>query len=337
MAHQCDFTETIATLGTAMTDSHAVLLRRYTDRVILLFDSDEAGQRAADRALSVSLTSGLDVALARVPEGKDPCDYLLSAGALAFSELLKVAVPALEFKWHLLTKEFQAGATGPARRRAIESLLQQISAWIGRGALDPIQMGFLVNQLSKVLSLPAEGLHRELTGWARKNSASSKQTQVQVGDAEHGHSHAEQEAYRQLIEMLLNEPQRYAEIEDILVPSSIHDPALSEVAQELVSLLRANPVFELSDLIRRFESPAFGQLITDLQIRGQQRGDYSADIDGARQRLLTASQLRRTWELAGAIRDPQPESQEENLTALADSVKHPHFASARARRRLLER
>ncbi len=342
MAHQCGFTETIATLGTAMTEAHAGLLRRYTDRVILLFDSDEAGQRAADRALSVSLTGRLDVSLARVPEGKDPCDYLLSAGEEAFASMLKVAVPALEFKWHLVAGTYQASATGPARRRAIESFLQELATWIGQGAIDPIQMGYIVNQLSKILSLPAEELHRQLTGWVGKSSASVKaRNQVQSGDAENRHSHAEQEAYRQLLEMLLNEPHRYAEVEDILVPSAIRDPALSAVAQHMIPLLRSDSAFTLSDLIRHFESPAFGELITDLQTRGEHRGNFAEVIEGARACLESTAQLHRTWQLAGAIRDDQKESgkvenEEEKLSALADSAKHPHFASARARRRILE-
>ena len=53
MCHQHGFREAVATLGTAMTDAHAALLRRYTDRVILLFDSDEAGKRAAGEVLAL--------------------------------------------------------------------------------------------------------------------------------------------------------------------------------------------------------------------------------------------------------------------------------------------
>ena len=69
MAHQYGFTETVATMGTALTAAHVGLLKRHTDRIVLLFDSDEAGQRASERALAATLTEQLDVRLAFVPEG----------------------------------------------------------------------------------------------------------------------------------------------------------------------------------------------------------------------------------------------------------------------------
>ena len=162
MAHQFGITEMVATLGTAMTDAHAAVLKRYADRLILIFDSDEAGQRAADRALSVTLNVGLDVSIARVPDGKDPCDYLLSAGADAFNAVLKGAVGALESKWQQVVREYDAGNSTPARHRAVEAYLSQLAEWAGGNAIDPIQQGLLLNQLGKILSVPGEEVHREL-------------------------------------------------------------------------------------------------------------------------------------------------------------------------------
>ena len=334
MAHQYGFTETVATLGTAMTDQHANLLRRYTDRVVLLFDSDEAGQRAADRALSVTLTGGLDVSLARVPSGKDPCDYLLSAGSLGFESVLKAAVPALEFKWHLVATEFQASATGPGRRRAIEAYLQQLSAWVGQGALDPIQTGLLVNQLSLLLALPAEQIHARLGLGARPAG-------VRPRPAAPGREmiDAEQEALRQILEVLLNDPSYYPRVAHVLDAASFRDPGLAAVAKELIALARAGEPFGVNDLIQRFELPSFGQLITDLQTRGERRGRFEEVITGALNCLHQREQIRRAAQAAAEIRVQRhldPQTVEDRLLDLAASAKVPHFAPPRARRKFLE-
>ncbi len=351
MAHQHGFTETVATLGTAMTDAHAQLLRRYTDRVVLLFDSDEAGQRAADRALSVTLTSGLDVVLARVPEGKDPCDYLLSAGKTGFDAVLKAATPALEFKWHLVARQYEASATGPGRRRAIEEYMTQLSAWLGRGAVDPIQMGLLVNQLSKILSLPVEELHQRLLQTTRRLRPQQAPAEGSAqGTAPARASSAEQEALRQILEVLLNEPERYADVSDLFDPASIGDPSMGAVAKAFMQFCstRGPDAFRLDELIGEFELPSFGQLITDLQMRGERRGKYEEVIRGARECLETAQRTREAALLAQQIRrdrqhtgeGPPPDGEDQRLLALGartleTSRERPSFLPTKMRRKYL--
>lgn len=162
MAHQFGVSETVATLGTALTVDHVRLLRRYTDNAYLVFDSDEAGGRAADRGLEVFLTQQLDVKLVQVPEGKDPCDFLLARGAEAFEGLLNGARSALEFKWRTVQQRYSDAGSGPAKRAAIEEFLQVVATSAVFGAVDPIQRGLVINQLAKLLAIEPDELHRHL-------------------------------------------------------------------------------------------------------------------------------------------------------------------------------
>lgn len=371
MAHQFGFMETVATLGTAMTDLHAALLRRYTDHVVLLFDSDEAGQRAADRALSVSLTSGLDVSLARVPEGKDPCDYLLVAGKSGMEGVLKAAMPALEFKWKLVAEACEASATGPGRRRAIEAYLQSLAGWLSRGVIDPIQKGLLVNQLSKILTLPAEELHRQLDAMAgraarqstrrsgghdeaRSGSATAAGRPAATGTGEAvGRSlvGAEQEALRQILEVLLNEPSYLPAVEGRFEPARFRDASLGAIAGELLEMLRSGEPYRIDELIGRFESPDFARMVTDLQARGERRGQYAAVIEGAIPCLRSCEQSREAVELSDGIRRPHGATasaqdaaavaaanrsdEDRRLLALTERARNPHFSATKVRRRFL--
>lgn len=360
MAHQFGFSETVATLGTAMTEAHAANLRRYTDRVVLLFDSDEAGQRAADRAISVTLTSGLDVLLARVPEGKDPCDYLLLAGRAGLDSVLKQALGALEFKWNLVAREFEASATGPGRRRAVESFLHQFAGWLGRGVVDPIQKGLLVNELSKLLSLPAEDLHRQLDRLVKRPQTRSGVLQDSAApldpDAPERVVGAEQRALHQVIEVLLNESAWYPAVEAYFEPSAIRDRRVAAVAVELVNMLRSGEPFQVSELIGRFESPEYGRVITDLLARGEKRGKYGSVVEGAIPCLQSCQQARRTAALAEEIRNsrqpagdqqgsppvrPEPSDgavpvgEDERLMAFGELARNPGFLTLKARKRFV--
>lgn len=355
MAHQAGFAETVATLGTAMTEAHAGLLRRYTDRVILVFDSDEAGQRAADRAISVTLSSGLDVMLARVPEGKDPCDYLLAAGGEAFEAVLKGALGALEFKWRQVAREYEGGATGPARRRAIEAFLEQLAGWAGNGVIDPIQKGLLVNQLSKVLALPAEDLHRQLGRLTRRASRPWAATQAgsrpgPAGQAAAGGSappNARQEALRQTVEALLNEPTLYPAVADWFDPAGIGDPQVAAMATRLVAALQSGEPFRLDEFIGRFESEAYGRLITDLQYHGERRGRYAEVVEGARQCIEACNRLAKASAMIEDLHHAQPSdgntgddaadrNEDELLRTLASSVRQGHFCPTRIRRKFIQ-
>ncbi len=99
MSHQHGVRTAVAGLGTAFTQEHAALMRRFADRIVLVYDADAAGKNAADRALGVLLEADLDARVAVLPEGKDPCDLLVLRGPGPLLESLAAAREVFE---HLL-------------------------------------------------------------------------------------------------------------------------------------------------------------------------------------------------------------------------------------------
>ena len=87
--HSAGFTNAVATLGTAITAEQARMMSRYTKKVIISYDADEAGQKAADRAIRILGEVGMDVTILKVPGAKDPDEYIKTFGAEKFSDLLK--------------------------------------------------------------------------------------------------------------------------------------------------------------------------------------------------------------------------------------------------------
>jgi len=96
--HQAEITEVVASNGTALTADHFSLIGRFAPRAVLAFDSDRAGNAAAERAFDAALASGLDVRVLILPAGKDPADLVTSQGGEAFREITKSAVPIVEYR-----------------------------------------------------------------------------------------------------------------------------------------------------------------------------------------------------------------------------------------------
>lgn len=102
---QAGFKTAVAALGTAFNENHTRLLKKYADSVIILFDSDEAGVKAVLRAIPILEASGIEAKVLQVQNAKDPDEYIKKFGRDAFGELLKTAVPQVEFRLNLEKKD----------------------------------------------------------------------------------------------------------------------------------------------------------------------------------------------------------------------------------------
>lgn len=96
--HQAGFTEAVATLGTALTPSQARLMARYAKEVVVCYDADEPGQKAASRAIPILRGAGLLVKVMAVTDGKDPDGYIKAHGAVRFRQLLESCGNDVEYR-----------------------------------------------------------------------------------------------------------------------------------------------------------------------------------------------------------------------------------------------
>ena len=104
--HQAGFTNAVASLGTALTFGHASLIKRYVSEVYLTYDSDEAGTRAALRAVPILKERGITTRVIRMDPYKDPDEFIKNLGAEAFEERIQKARNGFMFGLEILEKEF---------------------------------------------------------------------------------------------------------------------------------------------------------------------------------------------------------------------------------------
>ena len=126
MAYQHGIGNAVATCGTALTARHVALLRRHADRVVLMFDGDAAGRKAAREATALFLGSELDLRLCPLPDGQDPCDFLQRHGADDLRARVGKAVDALDYRIREAERDGDPTSL-EGRRKVVEEVLQTLS------------------------------------------------------------------------------------------------------------------------------------------------------------------------------------------------------------------
>ena len=126
--HEAGIAEAVATNGTALGESHLTLLRKFTDRVVLVFDADEAGAHAAMRGFGdvqdpLFRQVGLDIMVATVPSGRDPADLVREDGPEAMKKVIEAAAPIWEAKLEQTMLSIPLD-TPEARSRAVSAAVQ---------------------------------------------------------------------------------------------------------------------------------------------------------------------------------------------------------------------
>ena len=104
--HQAGFTNAVASLGTAFTSQHAMLIKRYTDQVILTYDSDGAGVKAALRAIPILKEVGISCKVLNMKPYKDPDEFIKNMGAEAFQERIDQAQNSFLFEIEVLKRDY---------------------------------------------------------------------------------------------------------------------------------------------------------------------------------------------------------------------------------------
>ena len=282
IAHQLGCNNVVATLGTSFTTGHGRILRRYAKKVILVFDSDVAGIEAANRALEVCLSQRLDIHLASVPQGKDPCDFLLAAGKGAFEQLLDKAVDVLKFKWDRLNERFTADETLTGRKAALEEYLQAIAIGLAAGNISAMDAGLIVNRISTIIGLEAKQLNRELNlrigRVQRAATYDLEDRKTPALDLGEGLFAA---AQKELLEVILAEPRFFKAVKDRIQPADFDVPILKRVAEILFEIFQSTTDVPLGNVLANAESIELGNLITDLAEAGDRKGNPESRLNDA--------------------------------------------------------
>jgi len=282
IAHQSGCTNVVAALGTSFTEGHARALRRYAKRIVLVFDNDVAGMEAANRALEVCLAQRIDIKLTFVSQGNDPCDFILSEGAEAFKRLVADSIDVMEYKWQRLRAGLSASDTLADRRQITEEYLRTVATAVAAGGRDAVADGLIGTKLSRIIGLSEQETRRQLERYARsmrrtRTLAVRNQKVVSVG-AGYG---KEAEAQREILEVLLNEPQLFGGVAGRIKVEDFGVAVYREIAEALFSALGDDPGASLAEVLARIESEEGGNKVVELEANGGRKGNFTRRLADA--------------------------------------------------------
>jgi DNA primase len=257
--HAAGFDQVVATLGTALTADHARLLRHKAERVVLLFDGDDAGQRAADRAIEVFFGGTLDVRIGVLPGGLDPDDLLKQDGGReALQSSIDGAVDAMAFLLRRFRTGFASADGISSRQSAIEAFLRRL-ADLGFARMPAVRRSLVLDQLSQLTGLALGDLQKAMpsarprAGSGEPAAAESSPSSTPPSIVEIPVAPAVRHAERTLVSVLLAWPELLEE-EIAAADRPFRDPVAGAAASWLLECRDRGGVPVLSDLLVAVDS-----------------------------------------------------------------------------------
>jgi DNA primase len=223
--HQAGFTNTVASLGTAFTASHGLLLKRYTNEVILSYDSDGAGQKAAIRAIPILRDAGLTVRVLDLKPYKDPDEFIKNLGAEALEERIGQAKSSLMFEIQVMAAGYnqQDPESRTAFQHALAKKLAAIPEILERNNyIDATANEYFMSarELSKLVDR-----YGSMAGFEQK-----KEEPVSREKARKDKEDAKKQPQKLLLTWYVNRPELFEKLKDYIGPEDFVEPLYHSVA-----------------------------------------------------------------------------------------------------------
>ena len=205
--HQAGVTNAVATLGTAMTEDHVRFLRRFAEKVVLVYDSDKAGKDAAERSISRFLAEDLDLRILSVPSGKDPADYLEDHTSEEFYALTASASEAWEYKLRSILQRISIN-TIAGRQQVLNQMMEFLAA--SQGLAGSIREDMILRNVCgrvQVDERMARQQLKELRGQTQKKGFTRRDAERQPVELKTRVENALERAEREVLEIILTCPE----------------------------------------------------------------------------------------------------------------------------------
>ena len=253
--HQAGFTNAVASLGTAFTAQHSVLLKRYTQEIRLAYDSDGAGQKAALRAIPILKSAGINVRVIHMDPYKDPDEFIKNLGTEAFQERIDAAESSFMFEISVLEKNYkQSDPEGRASfmkamaRRLLEFPQElerniYIDAIAGRYGIASEELKRMVNSFGA--SMSREQVEAAIYQQQEREEMPAKK-QVEKEDSV-------LTAQKFFLTWLIEEPSIYDKTKDYINEDDFVEPLYHHVAALVFEELRATGQVMPARILNQFE------------------------------------------------------------------------------------
>jgi DNA primase len=319
MAHQYGLTNFVATLGTALNESHVMNLKRLAQRVVLVFDGDGPGKLATEKALPKFLAQEIDLRILTLPDNLDPADFLIERGPEAFLALLDRAPEAFDQKLRVTIDRYGLDSID-SRHRVLTDMLEmlsQVPISTGAGPTSDWQMreNVIVGRLAQDLAI-SEGHIRERlaelrtahqqkhgTAAARRDDAESPQKKIRAFPQ---NPTRDDKAEWELLQIIFTIPEKVELIRGEIAPAELTNACLRELLEVCFQMQDQGVLPSYDRVTARLEEADLKNLAADIDLDARRRG-VKAELA---ERTLEYFRRRRDMRHRAAAAVPAPHTGE---------------------------
>ena len=296
--HQAGFTNAVASLGTALTSGHASLVKRYTQEVLLLYDSDEAGVKAALRAIPILREAGVNSRVVNLRPHKDPDEFIKAEGAEAFEKRLEEATDSFMFRVSIASGDFPMDEP-QGQNRFFERCAQYLLE-----LSDELERNLYIEAIVKEYrryGISVEDLRKRVNTLALKGTPAEKRIQPKSGGSPmRKKESAADKSQKLMLTWLVNYPGIFEQVEKYISPSDFVVPLYKEVAQMLFDQHKegeTNPgklLNAFTDSEEQREVASLFNATIHLENEGEQQRAFSDALLRIKEESL--KEKNRTWD-----------------------------------------
>jgi DNA primase len=300
----------IATLGTALTKEHLKVLRRYVDKVVLVFDSDAAGQKASERGLDLLLSENLDLYVAELPPGMDPDDVVVKQGPDALRACLEKPREIFDFLMASLERKHASG-TPAAQARIIEDAADRIAL-----VPDPVKRDLLLHQLALRFGVD----ERAVKAKAEAKGADRPEAPAEAAAARPLPGRLERQA-RELLACLLADPEAAKRARAELPAERFPTEGLRKLAALAYELLDRTGEISARDWIALLQDGAAMELAAEIVDAGVPKESALRRAEACLEALGRADAREESKQVRERLKRATPEEETELLRKVMEAKK----------------
>lgn len=263
--HQAGFTNAVACLGTALTAEQARLMKRYTDEVVLSYDSDEAGQKATKRAMQIFTSSGLKVRVLQLRGGKDPDEIIKKYGRERFQSLLDGAENDTEFNIIKIAEKYDL-STSDGKMNFLKETAQFLAT-----LSSPVERETYCLKLASMTDVTADAIRQEvkrnLSAVRKKEKKELYSRARNLSSGAEDKINPDKKKFRKeamaeeiIITTLFRNPDFYRKLKEELTPDLFFTSFNRRVLTVLLSLLENGREIDVSSFRDSFSADEMGRI-----------------------------------------------------------------------------
>ena len=319
--HQRGITNVVASLGTALTPQQGWLLRKNTEKIVLGFDSDGAGQTAILRAMEVMQNMGCDIRILQMEGAKDPDEYVVKYGAARFQKLIDEAISLLEFKVKVLKQELNLENASDKIKflNEIAKLISKID--------NNMEKEIYIEKIAKGYNISKEAIFGQVNKLQYATNLSKKSLEKSKTDNRHKErkqnidiSDEIRKRENTILAILINNPESYKTIKENIQIDDFQDEVNRKILQEIYNELEKDN-YNLSVVLNHIEDEAIQSHLTEIMAEDYGIQDNNKAIQDILQKYQKKKlEIRRDEIIRKEKEEKDPKTKQELKKELNDII-----------------